>query len=112
MDEAVDRVLEQKYGEDGAYTEPSVFGHAYRKQDDARWYLKHGHQYEPAAIDYVKEVCRYIWDTYGRFPAHVDAMYQPGTWLQVAHLEMGYYDRYFQPWQYPRQATHRDTWHK
>lgn len=110
MDEAVDRVIEMKYGAAGAYTDPAVFGHAYKDRDSAAWYLTHGHRYSPSAIDYAKEICNYIWDTYGRFPAHVDAVYQPGTWLQVSHVELDYYERYFEPWSYPAQAGHASIW--
>jgi len=110
MDEAVDRVLDLKYGEAGAYADPAVFGHAYREREAAAWYLRHGHRYTQTAIDYAKEICNYIWDTYGRFPAHVDAVYQPGTWLQVAHLELEYYEKYFEPSNYTAQSAHARVW--
>jgi hypothetical protein len=48
---------------------------------------------------------------YGRFPAHVDAFYTPGMWLQFSHLEMEYYDRYYDKAQYERQAAHDKLWH-
>ena len=27
-------------------------------------------------VEYTKEICNYIWDTYGRFPAHVNAFHR------------------------------------
>ena len=112
LDEAVDRVVATKYGKDGtAYGNEDVFSRAYRNKDDARAYVDNGTKFGPKAIEYVKETMHYMWDTYGRFPAHVDAFYSPGMWLQFSHLEMEYYDRFFDPHQYTRQAAHDALWH-
>ena len=62
-------------------------------------------------MQYVKDACNYLYETYGRFPAHVDAFYSGGMWLQFSHLEMEYYDRFFDPAQYTRQAAHDGLWH-
>lgn len=112
MDEAVDRVVAWKYGaEGGAYGDESVFARPYRDEDDARSYLKKASHFGPKQIEYVKEICNYVYDTYGRFPAHVDAFYTPGMFLQFHHLELDYYDRFFEPDQYRRQAAHDRIWH-
>lgn len=110
MDEVVDRVLEKKHSPGGAYGDLDVFSRAYRRREHAETYLREGRPYAPKVVAYLKEVCRYIYDTYGRFPAAVDAMLHPGTWVQVGHLETGYYDRYFAPGQYSRQARHAEAW--
>ena len=34
-------------------------------------------------IDCATDICNYIYETHGRFPAHVDAIYVPGVWLQA-----------------------------
>jgi hypothetical protein len=113
MDEAVDRVIEAKYGSGGAaYGNEELFARAYRNRDDARAYLEKGTHFGPKQVQYVKDVCNYIYDTYGRFPAHVDAFYTPGMWLQFSHLELEYYERFFDPSQYTRQADHDRLWHK
>ena len=70
-----------------------------------------GTQVGPRQVEYVKDACNYLYETYGRFPAHVDAFYAPGMWLQFSHLEMEYYDRFFDPGQYTRQAAHDGLWH-
>ena len=98
-------------GSGGSYGEEDVFARPYRNRDDARAYLKKGTKFGPRQVEYVKEICNYIYDTYGRFPAHVDAFYAPGMWLQFSHLEMEYYDRFFDPAQYTRQKAHDDLWH-
>ena len=112
MDEAVDRVIEAKYAAGGAaYGNEDVFSLSYRNRDDARAFLEAGSKFGPDEIAYTKEICNYVWDTYGRFPAHVDAFYTPGMWLQFSHLELEYYDRFFDPAQYTRQAAHDALWH-
>lgn len=112
MDEAVDRVVERKYGATGtAYGNEAVFGASYRNSDDARAYAQKGTHFTADQIRYVKDACNYIYDTYGRFPAHVDAFYSSGMWLQFSHLELEYYDRFFDPEQFTRQAAHDGLWH-
>jgi hypothetical protein len=113
MDTAIDRVIDMKYSKaGGSYGDIDVFGRAYKNRADAEAYLKQGTKFAPDVVAYVKEVCNYIFDTYGRFPAHVDAFYTPGMWLQFSHLEMEYYDRYFDGAQYTRQANHDRLWHR
>lgn len=59
----------------------------------------------------TKAVCNYIYQTYGRFPATVDAMHL--MWLmQAHHLDTDYYDRFFRPGAYgSTHAAHVATWH-
>ena len=112
MDEAVDKVIEMKYGKSGgSYGEENVFSRQYKNRDDARKYNAVATKYSAEAVAYTKEICNYLFDTYGRFPAHVDAFYTPGMWLQFSHLEMEYYDKYFDAAQYKRQAEHDLLWH-
>jgi hypothetical protein len=111
MDDAVDRVIESKYGPKGNYGDLSVFALPYKNPNDAAAYLREGSRYSPRTIEYTKEACNYIVDTYGRFPAHTDAFYTPGMWLQFSHLEHEYYDRFFDERQYTRQKAHDAVWH-
>jgi hypothetical protein len=64
----------------------------------------------PQVVEYAKEICNYIYDTYGRFPAHVNAFHLPGVWLQFSHLELEFYDKYFSADLYQRQAAHQELW--
>jgi hypothetical protein len=59
----------------------------------------------------TKAVCNYIHQTYGRFPATVDAMHL--MWLmQAHHLDTDYYDRFFRPGAYgSTHAAHMSKWH-
>jgi hypothetical protein len=112
MDEAVEMVIEMKYGEaGGAYGDRELFARSYRRPEDASAYLDSATRFAPDGVRYVKEICNYIYDTYGRFPAHVDAFYSPGMWVQFSHPEHEYYDRYFDPAQHTRQREHDALWH-
>jgi hypothetical protein len=110
MNDAVDAVLEEKFGNQGTYRDVATFARQYRSAANAEAYLQTAQPYEPKTIDYMKVVCNYIYDTYGRFPAHVDAFHLPGVWLQLSHLELEYYEKYFDPRLYNRQAAHGTWW--
>jgi hypothetical protein len=111
MNEAVDRVIEEKYGPTGTYGDVDTFARPYRARSSAEEYLRLGTHYTANAISYTKDICNYLYDTYGRFPAHVDAIYCPGIWVQFSHLEMEYYRQFYVPDQYTRQAEHDAVWH-
>lgn len=111
MDEAVDRVIEEKYGPEGTYGDRSIFEKSYRDSAFGESFLKMtSKRPAPEVIDYTKEICNYIYDTYGRFPAHCNAFHFPGVWLQFSHLELECYDKYFDPSLYARQASHEIFW--
>jgi len=110
MDEAVDRVLDEKFGNQGTYRDVEQFARAYRNVANAEAYLQRAQQYSPKTIEYMKLLCNYIYDTYGRFPAHVDAFHVPGVWMQFSHLELEYYEKYFDPSLYSNQAAHDALW--
>lgn len=110
MDEAVDKFLEEKYGPGSMYGDPSRFAAPYRDAAHAEAYLKHQAPFTPKSIEYTKEICNYLWDTYGRFPAHVDAFYVPGIWVQFSHLEIEYYEKYYKPELFARQKAHAAVW--
>ena len=111
MDAAVDQVIEEKYGPAGTYGDNAIFDKAYRKPEYGDAFLKMANRRpKPEAVEYAKEICNYIYDTYGRFPAHANAFHLPGVWLQFSHLEMEFYDQFFDPGLYHRQAAHHAMW--
>jgi hypothetical protein len=111
MDQAVDIVIEEKYGPSGIFTDPTYLARAYRRRDDAETFIRLQNRHSPEAIKYTKEICNYIYETYGRFPAHIDAFYTPGFWVQCHHSEIPYYERFFDPYLWRNQAQHKTTWH-
>ena len=111
MSESVDRLLDAKFGSGGTYGDLSVFSLPYLNRQNGERYTSEIVRYSKEAIAYTREICEYIHDTYGRFPAHIDAFYTPGVWVQFSHLEMEYYQKFFDPRLYSRQATHDALWH-
>jgi len=111
MDEAVDIVLDEKYGPNGIFTDPTLLARAYRNARDAETFLRLENRHPPQAVRYAKDICNYIYETYGRFPAHIDAFYTPGFWVQFHHLELEYYERFFDPHLWRNQAAHDPLWH-
>lgn len=65
-----------------------------------------------AGIACAKSVCRYIYETYGRFPASVDTMHL--MWfMQAHHLDVDYYTARYAPGALgARHADHMATWHR
>src|SRR3984893_923356 len=59
----------------------------------------------------TKATCNYIHDTYGRFPATVDAMHL--MWfMQSHHLDLDFYAKYFRPGACgPTHLAHMERWH-
>lgn len=110
MNEAVDIFIAEKYGPQGMYGDAATFAEPYKKASSAKEYLSHQVPFSPKAIEYCKEICTYVFEKYGRFPAHVDAFYVPGIWLQVSHLELEYYKKFFKPGLFKHQASHAKTW--
>jgi hypothetical protein len=110
MNDAVDQVLEEKYSASGTYGDVNIFKRPYLTENYAQEYLANATHYSPKAIQYTKDICNYIYDTYGRFPAHVDAFHVPGIWLQFSHLELEYYEKFYNKDQFERQAEHATMW--
>ncbi|MEZ5117066.1 MAG: hypothetical protein R2737_12445 [Candidatus Nanopelagicales bacterium] len=109
MGEAVDRIIEHKFGPDGVYRDPDNFRPVFR-EGLAERYMAEVPVYEPEVIECTKAICRYIHRTHGRFPAHCDAVHVPGVWLQVHSLNLGYYDALFDQVLTPAQRTHDERW--
>ena len=110
MNDAVDQVYEDKFGARGCYGDEQVFNTPYRSSGSGDAFLRTAERPTKETIQYVKDVCNYIYDTYGRFPAHVNSFHVPGVWLQVSHLELEYYDKFFDRSLYHWQAKHGDIW--
>src|SRR6516162_1506365 len=104
MDAAVDAALESLAGGRTAAMQPhAMVEEAYRAAIlDVP---------SAAGIACAKSVCRYIYETYGRFPASVDAMHL--MWfMQAHHLDVGYYRCHYVPDALsPRHAEHMAVWH-
>jgi hypothetical protein len=110
MKEAVDEVVADKFGPRGIYKDSEMFSRIYKDDFGAR-YLKDAAEYSGDVIECVRDICQYIHDTHGRFPAHVDAIHVPGVWIQVHHPDIAYYDRFFRDGVTDVHRHHDDDWH-
>ena len=110
MAEAVEAVVEAKFGKDGIYSSEKLFAEIY-KEDFGRRYLAEAAVYNADVIECVRDICNYIYDTHGRFPAHCDAIHVPGVWLQVHHVEIDYYERFFRNGLTDTHRNHHRDWH-
>jgi hypothetical protein len=109
MNDAIDGLIAEKYA---TYDDAQVFGRSYRNPSSTGQFQADAARYSAETIAYTKEICNYIVDTYGRFPAHTDAWAMPGTWVQVCHVELEYYEKYFAPSTYQRQSAHARIWNE
>ena len=111
MADAVDVLVAQKFNKaTGIYEDRAYFQNIFKGENGDR-YLKEVPHYDDKVIECVKDVCTYIHETHGRFPAHVDAIYVPGVWIQAHHLDLKYYDTLFKNGYTQTQAEHQQLWH-
>jgi hypothetical protein len=110
MKAAVEEVMAGKFGPKGVYKDSATFEKIYKGQY-ADTYLKEAPDYSSEVIDCATDICTYIYETHGRFPAHVDAVYVPGVWLQVHHPDIAYYDTYFRNGLTDAHRQHDSHWH-
>lgn len=62
-------------------------------------------------IECTKDICTYIYETYGKFPAFSDTMNML-YWIQAHHLDLDFYDKYFKPGAYLQtHVDHAKVWH-
>jgi hypothetical protein len=110
MADAVQAVVDSKYGQGGTYNDATYFHRIFREDRGAR-YLEEVPHYKEEVIACVKDICTYIYKRHGRFPAHCDAIYVPGVWLQAHHLDLRYYDMLFNGGYTETQREHQQRWH-
>jgi len=62
-------------------------------------------------IQVVKDICNYVYDTYGRFPAFSDPMFLRFM-VQAHHLDLDFYNEYYPPGAYTENhKNHFKLWH-
>ncbi|HEY2224102.1 hypothetical protein [Actinomycetospora sp.] len=110
MAAAVDDVVASKFGPHGLYADRPTFDRIYRDGYGAE-YLKEAGVYSEQVIDCARDICAYIYETHGRFPAHVEPIHVPGVWLQAHHVEEGYYERFFRGGLTDAHRHHDQDWH-
>ncbi|MBI1886574.1 MAG: hypothetical protein HYS09_09735 [Chloroflexi bacterium] len=108
MDAAVDAIVEGKFGTGGAYTRESGQPLPFLAKNE---FVESVPRYSDKVVRCVKDICNYIYDTYGRFP-HLDAIQTAGCWVQAHHLDLDFYDRFYPDGAYTEsQRDHMKVWH-
>lgn len=110
MSAAVDAVVADKFGPDGIYADEALFARIYRGEFGQR-YLAEASNYAADVIACTRDICTYIYETHGRFPAHCDTIHVPGVWLQAHHVENAYYEAYFEHGLTDAHVGHDERWH-
>ena len=109
MDAAVDAVVEKKFGSDGIFNPEAPPSSAFKEHREIVANVPH---HSDELVQCVKDICNYIYDTYGRFPSHVDAITTPGCWVQAHHLDLEFYDKFYKEGAYTdAQRNHMEVWH-
>lgn len=106
IEEAVLSLVDAKFGIGGIYTSPTA----------RPWFSPEGRTqimpHDQRAIEAVIQFCNYVYRTYGRFPAHVDA-FKTVIAFQAHHLDVGFYDKFYPNEAVPRaHREHFTTWHQ
>jgi hypothetical protein len=108
MDEAVDRVIDLKFGPGGLFS-MDYSGKVPWRERNIPTKVPKGSEEELAC---TKAYCNYVYENYRRFPASVDAIQIPVT-ASVHHIDIDFYDKY-----YPKEAVsqehrnHMKVWHE
>ncbi|MGV0853045.1 hypothetical protein [Mycolicibacterium phlei] len=110
MSDAVDAVVAEKFGPDGIYSDKALFARIFNRDFGDR-YLAEGGKYAEDVVACTRDICDYIYNTHGRFPAHVEAIHVPGIWLQVHHVEQPYYEKFFREGLTDEHRAHDHAWH-
>jgi len=110
MSEAVDTVVGDKFGRHGIYADQALFKRIYKGEFGAK-YIKEASAYSSDVIECTRDICTYIYETHGRFPAHTDTIQVPGIWLQAHHIETAYYEKYFNHPLTDEHRMHDQRWH-
>jgi hypothetical protein len=109
-DAAIDAILAEKYGPSGLYSKAGTAAPSMKPEFEAA-FIRESPHVEPEIVEVVRAICRYIWKTYKRFPAHCHAIDSAGIWMQCHHIDPAFYDRFFREAYSPTQAAHADAWH-
>jgi len=92
MREAVEAVVESKFGARGVFRDPAGPS-AWRRRDEVIGQIP---AISNAAIDATIAYCEYVWDRYGRFPVYMPP-YRTVLGFQACHLDAEFYDHFYPP---------------
>lgn len=93
MDEAVDKIVNEKYGPNGCLTLNLKGSQPLR---DFSCIAENVQKYDEQAIELTKDYCTYVYENYGRFPATLDTIQMP-ICITLHHIDLDFYEKYYPP---------------
>ncbi len=109
MDAAVDAVVAAKFGANGIYTLDAGREAPFLDRNE---FVAAVPRYSEQLVQCVKDICNYIYETYGRFPHNIPTMQISPVWCQAHHLDLDFYDKFYEKGAYTQtQADHYEDWH-
>ena len=108
MDDAVDDIIEKKWGAKGMFNPANSAGAPYKSPGQMEQAIP---KTDPAIIQCTKDILNEVWRRYGRFPAFVDGCIMT-VMVQAHHLDCGFYDTHYKDGAYTdRHRAHMERWH-
>jgi hypothetical protein len=108
MDDAVDDVIERKWGARGIFNAANAARAPYKRPGQMEQEIP---RTDPAIVQCTKDILNAVYAKYGRFPAVVDPCVMT-VMVQAHHLECGFYDQYYREGAYTeRHRRHLEKWH-
>jgi hypothetical protein len=108
IEDAVDDVIERKWGERGIFNPASAERAPYKEPGQMEQAIP---RTDPAYVQCTKDILKEVWKRWGRFPAFVDPCVLT-VMYQAHHLETGFYDKYYRAGSYTeRHRRHMEKWH-
>ena len=92
MDDAVQAVVDLKFNRSKGFN-PLRWNHSLKNSEQA---AKQVPALTEKAIEATKAYTNYVWNRYGRFPAHL-APFRTIMAFQANHLDADFYDKYYHP---------------
>jgi hypothetical protein len=108
IDDAVDDVIERKWGAKGIFNPANADGAPYKRPGQMEQEIP---KTDPAIIQCTKDILNAAWARWGRFPVSVDPCVMT-VMVQAHHLECDFYDTYYKDGAYTdRHRRHMEKWH-
>lgn len=107
MREAVQKIVERKYGDGGPFNErtPGAW-------KDSASIRKKAAPHNEEFIECITLMSQYIYDTFGKFPATLPSVYCL-MYLQAFHLDIDFYDHFYKEGSYlETHRVHDEVWHQ
>jgi hypothetical protein len=108
MNEAVDTIVDEKFGKDGTLNESNRKVGPYKDYDSIKGMSE---RIPEQAIQCTKDIVNYAYGTYGRFPANYDTIMIPIA-VQTHHVDIEFYEKHMSLPLPEAIRNHMKSWHR